>query len=151
MSKKTNYRGSYTQHNKFGYFCLGCYNYTKKKYYLKKMEDPTGIAWRCPHCNYMIADFVMKIRWKEFMKECTVEGCSNKTEWIVSFKALDDPIMLRNIPSSSVQIWHNNIECPICGQETKPEFRASETGYSYCSYDCAKVHVEADYKEGVEE
>ena len=56
-------------HNEFGYFCIGCFNLTKKKYYLKKMEDSTGMAWRCPHCNYMIADFVMKKYLKERLEK----------------------------------------------------------------------------------
>ena len=60
---------SKTIHNEFGYFCIGCYNHTKKKYYLKKLEDSTGIAWRCPHCGHMIADFVIKKHWKEKEEE----------------------------------------------------------------------------------
>lgn len=65
MSQKTKYRGSYIQHNDFGYFCISCYNFTNKIYYLKKVEDSTGIAWKCPHCKFIIANFIIKNYWKQ--------------------------------------------------------------------------------------
>lgn len=56
-------------HNKFGYYCISCYDGTKKKYYLKKMEDEKGKVWRCPHCNHMIIDWAFERAWKRHLKE----------------------------------------------------------------------------------
>ena len=56
-------------HNKFGYYCISCYTGTKKKYYLKSLEDETGKAWRCPHCNYMWIDNAFKRAWKRHLKQ----------------------------------------------------------------------------------
>lgn len=43
--------------------------------------------------------------------------------------------------------FKNNRECPNCGQEIKDilEFQSVETGYSYCSRDCANKHVNENY------
>lgn len=63
------YRGSYVKHNDKGYYCPGCFNYTKKKYYLKKLQDSTGTAWRCPYCGHMWMDWAFEREWKLHLEE----------------------------------------------------------------------------------
>ena len=46
-------------------------------------------------------------------------------------------------------LWYNNTECPQCGKliEDPKKIRACETGYSYCSEECAREHVKDIYQE----
>ena len=43
----------------------------------------------------------------------------------------------------SEKLWYDNTECAMCGKpiEDLKKFRACETGYSYCSEECAVEHV----------
>lgn len=45
-------------------------------------------------------------------------------------------------------LWKNNEQCPECGQKANQEIRACETGYSYCSEECATKHVNDNAPEG---
>ncbi len=47
-------------------------------------------------------------------------------------------------------LWFNNSECPQCGKaiEDPKKIRANETGYSYCSDECAVKHVDENAPEG---
>lgn len=47
-------------------------------------------------------------------------------------------------------LWRSNILCPQCGKEVvyPPKIKACETGYSYCSEECAKKHVRENEPEG---
>ena len=71
--KKKQHRGSYVKHNKFGYYCIGCFDYTKKKYYLKKLQDETGTAWRCPRCDFVMIDWAFERHWKEHLEELMIK------------------------------------------------------------------------------
>ena len=41
------------------------------------------------------------------------------------------------------ELWKNNKQCPVCGSSANPKIFSCETGYDYCSDDCAKQHVKA--------
>lgn len=46
--------------------------------------------------------------------------------------------------------WKNNRICPECGSpiENLGKYQSAETGYSYCSWECAKIHPNRVYNEG---
>jgi endogenous inhibitor of DNA gyrase (YacG/DUF329 family) len=45
-------------------------------------------------------------------------------------------------------LWKNNKRCPNCGKMIKSNKHQSvETGYRYCSEECAKIHTNKTYKE----
>ena len=39
------------------------------------------------------------------------------------------------------KLWKWNRRCPTCGKMAYDDIRSCETGYSYCSDECAKIHV----------
>jgi len=45
------------------------------------------------------------------------------------------------------KLWHENERCPVCGFPVNPQIRAAETGYNYCSHECALTHVKNVWKE----
>lgn len=67
-------------HNPFGYYCPGCYDHTKKKYYLKKIKDDTGEGWRCPRCNYMWIDWAFEKAWKRHLEDLKKEKVIKSVE-----------------------------------------------------------------------
>lgn len=40
-------------------------------------------------------------------------------------------------------LWANNTKCPVyeCGKPIDPRIRSVETGFNYCSFECAKKDV----------
>ncbi len=44
--------------------------------------------------------------------------------------------------------WFGNTICPNCLSPADPKIAACETGFNYCSGECAKEHVEAHRPEG---
>ena len=71
--KKKRCRGSYVKHNEEGYYCIGCFNSTGKKYYLKLLKDNTGKGWRCPRCDFIVIDWVFERHWKEHLAKLREE------------------------------------------------------------------------------
>lgn len=49
---------------------------------------------------------------------------------------------------SQKEFWKNNEECPKCGMRVDPHIKANETGYNYCSRQCAISHVNENEPEG---
>lgn len=51
------------------------------------------------------------------------------------------------------ELWAYNTSCPHCGStiEDPSKFQAAETGLSYCSGRCAKIHVNENYDENAEQ
>ncbi|MEE9379341.1 MAG: hypothetical protein V3V33_15055 [Candidatus Lokiarchaeia archaeon] len=42
------------------YYCLSCFRYAKKKFYLQVLEDETGKAYQCPNCKYISINWVIE-------------------------------------------------------------------------------------------
>jgi len=42
------------------YYCLGCFQYTKKKYFLQVLKDETGKAYKYPNCKFISGDKAME-------------------------------------------------------------------------------------------
>lgn len=51
--------------------------------------------------------------------------------------------MIRMTENIEYALWKNNTLCPVCGANVQKTMQACETGYSYCSYEHARSHVEA--------
>jgi len=47
-------------------------------------------------------------------------------------------------------LWRDNPECPNCGRSVNPDIQACETGYSYCSNECALEHIKKWEQEKIE-
>ena len=72
---------------------------------------------------------------------------------VEKFKIFEVPYELLNEYLSKKQLWKNNARCPQCnaviyGQAYPEVIRSCETGYSYCSEECCKIHVNETYEEG---
>jgi len=48
-----------------------------------------------------------------------------------------DQVQTRHRPD----LWAYNERCPWCGDEANHDIKACETGLSYCSQECARLHV----------
>lgn len=48
------------------------------------------------------------------------------------------------------ELWKNNTQCPVCGKPANPNIFSCETGYDYCSDECAKQHSDECAKQHVE-
>jgi len=46
------------------------------------------------------------------------------------------------------KLWKNNEICPVCGGKANPRIYAAETGYDYCSDECARLDVKNREPEG---
>jgi len=57
-----NYKGKCGYSRKADYFCEGCYRSSRKKYFLKRLEDEMGVAFRCTHCGHMILDWIVEAK-----------------------------------------------------------------------------------------
>jgi len=46
-------------------------------------------------------------------------------------------------------LWANNTECPAegCGKPIDPKIRSAETGFNYCSNECATKDVEENWSD----
>ena len=67
---------------------------------------------------------------------------------------MEKPTLSENCRNSSnaklkdPKLWKNNETCPVCGFPADPRIFSCETGYDYCSDECAKQHVKALEPEG---
>ena len=53
-----------------------------------------------------------------------------------------------NFGAKMSKLWEFNVECPECGKKTNHQIKACETGLSYCSEECMKIHVNKNAPEG---
>jgi len=51
------------------YYCLSCFQFTKKRFFLQVLEDETGKAYRCPNCKHMSIYWVIERHFEENEKK----------------------------------------------------------------------------------
>jgi len=64
-----NYKGKCTYSKRADYFCEGCYRFSGRKYFLKRLEDDTGVAFRCTHCGHIIQDWILRAKNKKDLEK----------------------------------------------------------------------------------
>lgn len=51
------------------YYCLNCFQYTKKRYFLQVFEDESGKVYKCPHCKHMWIDWALEKDFEQHERE----------------------------------------------------------------------------------
>lgn len=98
---------------------------------------------------YIPGDWEKRI--PELLKECEIK--KQKSEIKNLQKEIDQlkdkwGINFDEKPPAEIILWENNDKCPVCGDKVNPEIKACETGYHYCSNECANKHVNENVPEG---
>ncbi len=47
------------------YYCLSCFQYTRKRYFLQIFEDETGKVYKCPNCKHMTISWALEKDFEE--------------------------------------------------------------------------------------
>lgn len=82
---------------------------------------------------------------------------NNSPDWGMTFD-LEALVLLENkdlkgnikqcLVCGRIPLWKDNELCPECGGKINPKIRSCETGYYYCSDECAIKHVNDNAPEG---